>query len=128
MLEKDLIDACFGAPTVAGVLEALGARAGNSRFAREAAAAIQTKSPTSLAIALRQMQIGGSLTMDEAMRAEYRIVSRLCWGHDFYEGVRALIIDKDNAPKWSPAAIADVGEHEINAMFAPLADNELPDG
>ena len=62
------------------------------------------KSPTSQAIALRQMALGAGLSFEEAMRVEFRIVSRICRGHDFYEGVRAAIIDKDNRPRWRPGA------------------------
>ena len=55
------------------------------------------------------------------MRVEYRIVSRICRGHDFYEGVRALIVDKDNRPKWS----APPSKAELDAYFAPIGAAEL---
>ena len=80
-----------------------------------------TKSPTSQALALRQMAIGPRVDFDEALRIEYRIVSRVCRGHDFYEGVRAAIIDKDNRPAWS----APPSQAEIDGYFAPLGDLEL---
>jgi enoyl-CoA hydratase len=58
------------------------------------------------------------------MQAEFRIVSRIVYGHDFYEGIRAVIIDKDSAPRWQPSALADVMDAEVAAHFAPL-DEEL---
>jgi enoyl-CoA hydratase len=58
------------------------------------------------------------------MSTEYRIVSRICMGHDFYEGVRAVIIDKDNAPRWRPAAGEKVDADDIDAYFAPLTQGE----
>jgi hypothetical protein len=57
---------------------------------------------------------------------EFRMVNRVIAGHDFYEGVRATIIDKDGAPKWRPAALADVSDKDIDAYFAPLGIKELP--
>ncbi len=59
------------------------------------------------------------------MRAEFRIVSRVIHRHDFYEGVRAVIVDKDNKPRWRPATLADVGEPQVERHFAPLANSEL---
>jgi enoyl-CoA hydratase len=58
------------------------------------------------------------------MRLEFRVVSRIVAGQDFYEGVRAVIVDKDNAPRWRPASLAEVGEAEVTRHFAPL-DREL---
>jgi enoyl-CoA hydratase len=58
------------------------------------------------------------------MRAEFRIVSRIVRGEDFYEGVRAVIIDKDNAPRWRPASLSEVTAAEVERHFAPL-DREL---
>jgi enoyl-CoA hydratase len=79
------------------------------------------KSPTSQAIVLRQMALGARHDLDEALRMDYRIVSRICRGHDFYEGVRALIVDKDNRARWAPPP----SPAEVDAYFAPLDDNEL---
>jgi enoyl-CoA hydratase len=59
------------------------------------------------------------------MRTEFRIVSRVIHGHDFYEGVRAVIVDKDNKPRWRPAALAEVSEAEVERHFAPLGAGEL---
>ena len=56
---------------------------------------------------------------------EFRIVSRICLGHDFYEGVRAVIIDKDNQPQWSPKSHQDISPAAIDAYFASLDENEL---
>ncbi len=71
------------------------------------------------------MQIGAKLDIGEALRTEFRIVSRIARGHDFYEGVRAVIIDKDNRPLWNPAAIESVEPAGIEAYFAPLPEGEL---
>jgi enoyl-CoA hydratase len=58
------------------------------------------------------------------MACEFRIVSRVIHGHDFYEGVRAVIVDKDNAPRWRPAALLEVSDAEIARHFAPLGAGE----
>jgi enoyl-CoA hydratase len=61
------------------------------------------------------------------MQVEFRIVSRIIHGHDFYEGVRAVIIDKDNTPRWNPARLAEVLDRDIDRYFAPLdAELDLP--
>lgn len=124
--ERATIDACFAGETIGDILSALdaAAKAGDG-FAAKCAATMRTKSPTSMAIALRQCQIGVGLDFPEAMRVEYRIVSRVARGHDFYEGVRAVIIDKDNAPKWAPATSQEVTAAMIDAYFAPLGAEEL---
>ncbi len=80
-----------------------------------------TKSPTSQALALRQMARGPKVDFDDALRIEYRIVSRVCRGQDFYEGVRAVIVDKDCRPAWS----APPSGPDLDAYFAPLGDDEL---
>ena len=67
-------------------------------------------SPTSMKLAFEQLRRGRDLDFDEVMRMEYRIVRRVMEGHDFYEGVRAAILDKDKNPKWSPARLEDVIE------------------
>jgi enoyl-CoA hydratase len=124
--QSALIGRCFSAASVSAILSNLdGAGQAGSEFARSAAQAIRSKSPTSLAIALRQMQIGGKLGIDEALRTEFRIVSRIVAGQDFYEGVRAVLIDKDNRPRWNPAAIESLESSSIESYFAPLGEGEL---
>ena len=81
----------------------------------------------SLKIALAQLRRGRTLDFDECMRTEFRIVSRVVRGHDFYEGIRAVIIDKDQTPHWQPASLADVSEAEVARHFAPVpAELDLP--
>jgi enoyl-CoA hydratase len=77
-------------------------------------------------VALRQLQTGAALTdFASNMVMEYRIGARVVQRHDFLEGVRAVIIDKDNQPKWSPATLEVVDETQLDAIFAPLpADQE----
>jgi enoyl-CoA hydratase len=124
--QRAVLEACFSHPSPARTIAALGAAADRgSAFARAAQEAMLTKSPTSQAIALRQMQIGGGLSFEDAMSVEFRIVSRICRGHDFYEGVRALIVDKDNRPQWRPATAEAVEKADIDAHFAPLGENDL---
>jgi enoyl-CoA hydratase len=125
-LQSQSIERCFSAATLPSILANL-EDAGHAGldFARSTAHAIRSKSPSSLAIALRQMQIGAKLDIGEALRTEFRIVSRIARCHDFYEGVRAVIIDKDNRPLWNPAGMESVEPASIEAYFAPLLEGEL---
>jgi enoyl-CoA hydratase len=113
---------CFSRPTVETILNALDV---GSEWAREQASAIRSKSPTSQKAALQQLQLGAKArTFDEVLAMEYRIARRLAVGRDFLEGVRAVILDKDNAPKWSPATLEAVSHDHIEAVFAPLPADE----
>jgi len=96
-------------------------RGSGADFARATAAAIREKSPTSLKIALAQLRRGRSLDFAECMRTEFRIVSRLVLGHDLYEGIRSVIIDKDQAPRWQPSSLAAVSAAEVERHFEPPA-------
>ncbi len=129
MARLGAIDRQFAADSVEDILAALDRTASSAgadaEFAAEAAAAIRAKSPSSLKIALAQMRLGRSLSFDDCMRTEFRIVSRIVYGHDFYEGVRAVIIDKDQKPNWCPADLQSVSQAEVDRYFAPLAEGEL---
>ena len=98
---KAAIDRLFVGDMVENILAALDREAasgsGDAEWARKTAATVRTKSPLSLKIALAQVRRGKDWDFDTCMRMEFRIVSRIIHGHDFYEGVRAVIIDKDNA-------------------------------
>jgi enoyl-CoA hydratase len=84
-----------------------------------------TKSPQTCKVALRQLAESAKLTdFADNMRMEYRIASRVLTRPDFAEGVRAVIVDKTNDPKWSPATPEEVTEDLLDAIFAPLPEGE----
>ncbi|WP_457094101.1 enoyl-CoA hydratase/isomerase family protein [Microvirga sp. P5_D2] len=123
---RDIIDTCFSAGSVAEVLQRLDeAAAKGSEFAAKTAAGMRAKSPTSMTIAFEQVRRGTSLDFEEAMQTEFRIVSRIGDGQDFYEGVRAVLIDKDNQPRWQPASLEEVRRETIEHHFASLGENDL---
>ena len=121
---RTALDNCFSAATVEAVMDLL--ERDGSDWAKAQHTALQTKSPQTLKVALRQLQTGAALTdFASNMVMEYRIGARVVQRHDFLEGVRAVIIDKDNDPKWSPATLEAVDEALLDAIFAPLpADQE----
>ena len=114
---RGAIDRHFAGDTVEDILAALET---GDETARAMATAIRGKAPLSLKLALTQLRRGRDWDFDACMRAEFRIVSRIVRGKDFYEGVRAVIIDKDNAPRWSPATLPEVGNADVERHFAPL--------
>ena len=117
------IDLCFGAASIEAILSCLEAE--NTPWASERLARLAKASPTSLKLAFRQIREGAKLSFAEAMTLEYRLSQACMSGHDFPEGVRALLIDKDNAPKWQPASLAEVEDAAIEACFQPLGEDEL---
>jgi enoyl-CoA hydratase len=123
LAEAATMQKAFAQADATSVMAAL--KTQDTEFSRRLLEMIATKSPTSLAIALRQMQVGANLSFEAAMRVEFRVVTRICRGHDFYEGVRAAIVDKDNRPQWRPAAGEQPAPSEIDAYFAPLGADEL---
>ena len=126
--EGALIERCFSAETVADVLARLDeAAAAGSDFAATTAATIRTKAPSSLAIAHEQMRRGATMSFEDAMATEFRIVTRLAEAQDFYEGVRATIVDKDGAPRWRPAGLDELPPGFAAAHFAPRPGQELGD-
>jgi enoyl-CoA hydratase len=117
------IDRVFAGNSVEEVLAALDAE--HEDWTDDAAKTIRTKSPTSLKLTFRQLREGAKLEFDDCMRMEFRMVNRIVAGRDFYEGVRATIIEKDGAPKWQPADLMQVSDADIAAYFAPLGQKEL---
>ena len=94
-------------------------------FAAETSKQLAAKSPTALKIGYRQIRTGRGLGFDDCMRMEWRMVNRVIAGHDFYEGTRAAVIDKDRNPRWQPARLEDVSGAEVARYFAPLPGDEL---
>jgi enoyl-CoA hydratase/carnithine racemase len=123
---RDVVDRCFSGSTVEEILSRLDSETGgDAEWAAKTAATIRKKSPTSLKIALRQMQVGATAGFEDCMRTEFRVVNRVLKGHEFFEGVRAVIVDKDNAQNWNPDSLSGVSDADIDAFFAPLGEGEL---
>lgn len=120
---REAIDRCFGAGTVEEILAALVQE--GTEWADATAKTMLSMSPTSLKLALAQMRRGVELDFDDAMRLEFRMMQGCMRGHDFYEGIRAVLVDKDRNPKWSPAALEDVGPDMIDSYFGTAAAGEL---
>lgn len=117
------INRCFAATSVEAIFAALEADGG--AFAAETLATLRTRSPTSLKVTVEALRRGAALSFDEAMVMEYRLSQACMAGHDFYEGIRALLIEKDNAPKWSPESLEGVTPDLVERHFAPLGDRDL---
>jgi enoyl-CoA hydratase len=126
---RPAIDRCFAADSIEAILEALAGEAASggadARWAAETRAGLMAKSPTSLKVTLRQLIVGHDYDVEQALKLEYRLTQHFMKAHDFYEGVRALLIDKDQAPRWQPPTLAAVDDDMVAAYFAPLGDREL---
>lgn len=97
----------------------------DTEWAAKELATLRTKSPQTCKVALRQLAHSAALTdFADNMRMEYRIAARVLVRPDFAEGVRAVIVDKDNAPRWDPATPEDVTDDLLDAIFAPLPAGE----
>jgi enoyl-CoA hydratase len=121
---REEIDRLFAADSVEAIVEGL--RADGSEWAVAQGATLQTKSPLSMKVALRQLRAGAKMTdFADDMLMEMRIGARVVMSHDFSEGVRAVIVDKDNAPRWAPHTLEGVTDAMLDDIFAPLpADQE----
>ncbi|HEX7775518.1 MAG TPA: enoyl-CoA hydratase/isomerase family protein [Parvibaculum sp.] len=117
------IDRHFSKASVGEIVASLKADAGE--WAQTVAATLAAKSPTSLLVAYRQIREGAKLSFEDCMKLEFRLTNRFMGGHDFYEGVRAIIIDKDQKPAWRPGRLEEVSGGEVDAYFATLGRDEL---
>jgi enoyl-CoA hydratase len=120
---QDEIARIFGADSVEAIVGGL--EAAGSDWALEQLKTLATKSPQTLKVAFRQLQLGrAATTFADNMAMEYRIGARVVQRHDFLEGVRAVIVDKDNAPKWDPPTLEAVSEELLDGIFASLPSEE----
>ena len=115
---REDIDRLFAGETVEAIFAALEADSGE--WASAQLAVLRTKSPQAMKVSHRQLRQGRDMTSFAAeMRMEYRIASRVCRLPDFREGVRAVIMDKDNSPRWTPSTLEEVTEQGLDAIFEP---------
>lgn len=117
--QKTELGTHFSAKKIEDILQNLQQSA--SPLCKETAKILYSKSPTSLKVTMRALQMGQQLNFDDCMRQEYRLVNHFLKGHDFFEGIRAVIIDKDQAPKWNPSSLEGVTQSEVEKYFEPLS-------
>ncbi|NXF19580.1 HIBCH protein, partial [Rhodinocichla rosea] len=117
------INSLFSANSMEEIVKKL--KQDGSPFAMKQLETINKMSPTSLKLTLRQLREGASMSLQEVLRMEYRLSQACMKGHDFYEGVRAVLIDKDQSPKWKPAALEEVSDEFVDNCFKPLGNDDL---
>ncbi|MBV1900598.1 MAG: enoyl-CoA hydratase/isomerase family protein [Kordiimonadaceae bacterium] len=120
----DEIDDHFDLSSVEAIVASL--QADQGEWAQKNAALLARKSAMSLKLTFEQLRRGMACeTFRENMEMEYRIVNNLMAFPDFHEGVRAILIDKDNAPVWSPSTLGAVTDTDVEGVFAPLKSGDL---
>ena len=121
--DKAMIDRLFASDVLEEIFAALAAD--GSDWATATLATLRAKSPQSMKVSLRLLADGAAMpTFEDEMRQEYAVGAHVVQRHDFLEGVRAVIVDKDNAPRWDPATPEAVSDHVIEQIFAPLPEDE----
>ncbi|MFS0772651.1 enoyl-CoA hydratase/isomerase family protein [Sphingomonas sp. 1P08PE] len=123
LAHREAIDRLFASDDLGAVFDALAADGGE--WATQQLATLRTKSPQTMKVSLRLLKDGaGMASFADEMAQEYAVASRVVQRHDFLEGVRAVIVDKDNAPRWDPTTPDGVSDHVIDQIFAPLPEGE----
>ena len=116
---REAINRCFAGNSVEEILANLDAE--GTDWATDQLAALAHKSPTALKLTFRQLRLGPNIeSIADIMQMEYRMADRSCRGVDLFEGIRAMVIDKDGAPKWDPASLDDVCEAGLDEYFVPV--------
>ncbi|XP_055677929.1 3-hydroxyisobutyryl-CoA hydrolase, mitochondrial isoform X2 [Lutzomyia longipalpis] len=123
ILNKHLaqIDECFSGATVEEILERL--RKDNSEWAQKTLQGLAKMSPTSMKVSKKQIDLGANMTLPECLVMEYRLAVRHAQDSDLKEGVRALLVDRDNQPKWNPPTLEEVTDERVDSFFKPLPDD-----
>lgn len=126
---RELIESCFGAPTLEDVFIRLesqsrcGGEAG--AWCESTLAELRRRSPTSLKVTFRHIRESEGRDLRQTLMVDYRLASRFLGSRDFREGIRAMLIDKDNAPRWFPDRIETVSEAMVQSYFAFDPGNDL---
>jgi enoyl-CoA hydratase len=123
LAQRPLIDHCFGPLDVESILNKLAES--NDAWHHETLKTLEQKSPLSLKITLEQLHRAQSMSMAECVQMDYCLVGHFMRAHDFYEGVRALLVDKDKSPCWQPDSLSHV-TNAIVADYFECGQPELP--
>jgi enoyl-CoA hydratase len=118
MQEKAHIDQCFAKTSMEDIVAAL--QQSTATICNEAVTMLAKKSPTSLKVTLHAFELAKSLNFDQIMQQEYRLSTHFLNNHDFIEGIRAVIIDKDQKPHWKPATLQEVSVASVDAYFGAV--------
>jgi enoyl-CoA hydratase len=119
LANQELINQYFSKDDIESIMQAL--KTSDNNWCEAAADSLAKKSPTSLKVTLRALKIGANLNFDECMQQEFRLVSHFLQAHDFSEGIRALLIDKDQKPQWKPAKLDEVTNESVLNFFSPVS-------
>ncbi len=123
---RPAIDRAFGGGSVEEILDRLESEAGEAAaWAKGTAAELRAKSPTALKVAYRLMREARTCSVADTLKLDYRLARRFINGTEFYEGIRAVIIDKDYTPQWDPPTLDAVTAEAVDAFFAPLSEGDL---
>ncbi|UDF03253.1 enoyl-CoA hydratase/isomerase family protein [Asticcacaulis sp. AND118] len=115
----EAINRIFGKASMADIAIAL--KLEDTDWAQHQGEVLATRSPFSMSVTLRHLREGRRMdSFEQVMEMEFRIASRICQSHDFLEGVRAVLDDKDHSPHWLPQSIGCVSAESVEALFAPL--------
>jgi enoyl-CoA hydratase len=111
---RAVIDHCFAAEDMQTIMRRLEE---SGEFGRQTAATLRTMSPSALVWSLRLLRQGADRTLSQCLQAELRATQTVTAYHEFIEGVRAMVVDKDRQPRWQPARIEDVDPSEIDRLL-----------
>ncbi|GLT64288.1 hypothetical protein SLA2020_367920 [Shorea laevis] len=126
--KKSIIDECFSKDTVEEIIKSFEAEAskeGNG-WIGSVLKGLKRSSPAGLQITLRSIREGRKQTLSESLKKEFRLtinILRTTISEDVYEGIRALTIDKDNAPKWNPQSLDKVDDEKLDLVFKPFKED-----
>lgn len=112
---RPLLERCFRFEKLSEIIGALSKD--KDPKAKEILAELQERSPFSMAVALKNLQLAREGTFDEVIARDERLAAQMIERHDYYEGVRALLIDKDKRPRWEPDHIDKLVDADVNALF-----------
>lgn len=113
--EIGVLEKYFGNDSIEGIMDAL--RCCEGEVSKRVLKSMESASPTSLKVTLEQLKRGKSMGLDECLRMEYQMTQNFMDKHDFFEGVRAILVDKDKSPKWNPSTLASVSKDQVSAYF-----------
>ncbi len=123
--QSQWIDSCFSASTLEAIIERLErVKDGGKAWAQDTLAMLEQKSPLSLKITHAHLKYCQHRNLKRTLKSDYDLVCRFMDGQDFYEGVRALLVDKDKAPKWQHASLEAISKEEVALWFEKTEGNE----